>query len=1128
MAMTQRDEPLRLPASLQRQLHGFRRRVWTVKMAEAAGIAVFAVFVAFLCVFGLDRLADTPGWLRCVIFLGALGGCAVVPLYVHHWIWRRRRLEQLARLLCVKRPRLGDELLGIVELVRSENEQTRSRALCVAAIRQVADDAAKHNLDDAAPNSRHCAWGISAALGVAGAILLALLCPPAAGNAWARLLAPWANTPRYTFADIEPLPAEIVVAHGEPCRVTVRLTESTIWRPLEGRIQLGRQEPITAPLQNDRYEFDVPPQIDASRLDVRVGDARQTVRLNPMLRPELTSIVAEAKLPEYLGRPELLKKDVRGGSVSLVKGSRAAFVATASRALSAARVNGRPQTKKKESPSSATIRSPEVLVNGAHKVEFQWEDEFALQGREPFTLKVSACDDEPPSLACEDLPRVKVVLDSEQLLFHVKAQDDFGVKRIGLQWQTAEGAVGMTPIKGEHVVAAGGFTKTAIDARATFSAKSLGIEPQPIQLRVFAEDYFPGRERVYSTAALLYVLDPQQHAIWLTEQLSRWHRQSLEVRDHELRLHETNKQLRGLSPEELDRPETRRRIEQQAAAERANGRRLGSLVASGEDLIRQASRNPEFGVGHLERWAEMLQILKNIAANRMPSVADLLKQASEAKSAAAGKPSQNSPKAGQQRASAAGGGSAKASAQDDKKPPKIPKIADIESTQQPAEKDSAKQEPGKSACKPRLTLPTTTLIGGGPKKGGAKPSEAGEKMAEAVRQQEDLLAEFEKIANELNNVLANLEGSTLVKRLKAAAREQYRVGGRIGDQLETVFGSPDFSSPKPFVESPRPLNQVATPYSAPAPYQAGTPDSSPKTPQKKIFTDLSGVEDQSSHNASLIMDDMQAYYERRRFVRFKAVLEDMKKQDVVGGLRQLSADMAGEPGLSIAQCEYWSDAMDRWAEDLVDAACGGQCPGSKSRASLPPSIILEALHILEGEVNLREETRVAEQAKEALSKNEYGGRARKLSKTQDALKRRTVKLNERIRELPDAEKEFSCEIGLIDAVAEIMGETTEILARPETGPAAIGAETEIIELLLKSRRINPRGGGGGGGSSPGGGGTGTTTDAALALLGIGANEKEVRVNHAAGQSVGGSGRSLPEEFRAGLDEYFHRLEQPDR
>ena len=189
--------------------------------------------------------------------------------------------------------------------------------------------------------------------------------------------------------------------------------------------------------------------------------------------------------------------------------------------------------------------------------------------------------------------------------------------------------------------------------------------------------------------------------------------------------------------------------------------------------------------------------------------------------------------------------------------------------------------------------------------------------------------------------------------------------------------------------------------------------------------------------------------------------------------------------------------------------------------------MLEVLQILEAEVNLREETRVAEQAKAALAEDEYRDQANKLSETQDGLEDRVVKVTDRIRELPDGEVEFGYEIKLLETVAMVMNETTEILARPETGPPAIGAETEVIELLLQSRRINP-GGGGGGGSTPGGGGGGTTLDTALALLGIGVNQKEVREDRSVNQSVGDSGRSLPDEFRAGLDEYFHRLEHPDR
>ena len=109
-------------------------------------------------------------------------------------------------------------------------------------------------------------------------------------------------------------------------------------------------------------------------------------------------------------------------------------------------------------------------------------------------------------------------------------------------------------------------------------------------------------------------------------------------------------------------------------------------------------------------------------------------------------------------------------------------------------------------------------------------------------------------------------------------------------------------------------------------------------------------------------------------------------------------------------------------------------------------------------------------------------------------------------------------------VAEVMGEAAEILDRPETGSPAIGAETEAIELLLRSKRINPKGGGGGG-SSPGGGGEGSTIDSALALIGGGVNDKEVREDHGVSQATGESGPGAPEEFRAGLDEYFNRLEK---
>jgi hypothetical protein len=190
---------------------------------------------------------------------------------------------------------------------------------------------------------------------------------------------------------------------------------------------------------------------------------------------------------------------------------------------------------------------------------------------------------------------------------------------------------------------------------------------------------------------------------------------------------------------------------------------------------------------------------------------------------------------------------------------------------------------------------------------------------------------------------------------------------------------------------------------------------------------------------------------------------------------------------------------------------------------LPPSIVLEVLQILEAEVNLREDTRVAEQAKAALAREKFADQANALSRRQDRLKDRIEKVNQRIGDLPDGATEFAPEIQLLDAVARVMAEATDILARPETGSAAIGAETEAIELLLKSRRFNP--GGGGGGPNPGGGGTGTTSDSALSLIGKGTNEKEIQEASGASHATGESGATLPEEYRTGLDAYFNRLEK---
>lgn len=1092
------QQSLRVPDSLQRQLLGYRRRVWQIKMFEAVSIALFVIASAFLIVYGWDRLADTPAALRGVLLALCVVTLAIVPWFLYRWVWRHRGLEPLARLLSGRLPAVGDQLLGVVELTQSDSEQARSPALCQAAMRQVADDAASRDLTLAAPSSRYRAWSIAAAAVVLVSLSLAAVYPAAASNSLSRLFMPWKGTPRYTFTRIDGLPGAVVLPHGEATVLPIQLDETSRWQPPRATLQIGNQSLLQASLTGDRYLFNVPPQIAPQELTLRVGDVLQTAGLNPTLRPELTAVVADVRLPEYLGQPEVRRVDSRGGSVTMVRGSEAVFTATVNRGLASGQINA-----EKRQPVGATLASESLPVDEVSSLLFRWQDQLGLSEREPFELTVNTVEDEAPTLICDGLDRRAVVLDSETLKFTVRASDDFGIRRIGLMWRGIDTGVVQHPAQGTRPLAAGEHDEPDVEAIGTFCAKSLEIQPQPIELFVWAEDYLPGRKRIYSPPHVLYILTPDQHAIWMTEQLSKWHRQALDVRDRERQLYEKNKTLRDLSAEQLGQEENRRAIKRQASAEASNGRRLRKLGDLGDQLITTAARNPEIGVGHLERWAEMLQVLRELSENRMPSVAGLLDGAAEQPTRLAAdqgdqKPqgtkaekqqSPGGPHAGQSRAKGSGG----ADKLHEGKAPKLrsaPSLVDMESSANSPDQEPSTAGPAKKPSSPSLRLPVTTVMGKSQAKKDEPPANQQDSMQKAVHEQEGLLAEFDKLADELNAVLANLEGSTLVKRLKAASRQQNVVAGRLTDQLHSTFGLSDSSVSKPAREELEKLTETET---------------------------------DSVTKVSYIMDDLASYFERRRFMQFKATLDEMKAADVIGGLRELSRNISKQQGMSVAQAEYWSDAMDRWAENLVDPACSGSCPGGKSPESLPPSIVLEVLQILEAEVNLREETRVAEQAKAAVEDTEYAEAAQALSKSQSAINRRVVKVIARIQELPDAEKHFGKEFRMLAQVDAVMTDATSILARPDTGSPAIAAETEAIEILLRSKRINPSGGGGGGGSSPGGGGSGNTTDSALALVGKGRNPKEVREHRDVGQSTGETGMVLPEEFRHGLDQYFNRI-----
>ncbi len=369
-------------------------------------------------------------------------------------------------------------------------------------------------------------------------------------------------------------------------------------------------------------------------------------------------------------------------------------------------------------------------------------------------------------------------------------------------------------------------------------------------------------------------------------------------------------------------------------------------------------------------------------------------------------------------------------------------------------------------------------------------------VEQAVEEQERLLMEFEKVRDDLQSIMDDLENSTFVKRLKAASRRQLEIAGDLNRTLFSGFG-------------------VAR--------EALSED------QSNQLAAIAVREEEQSKFVWAIQADLEAYLSRTDEEQFARVHEQMKKSLVVEKLGEIGtrvrSNLAGE---SISRAEYWADTLDRWGEEVVAPAKAGSQDKDKDKnsqgASLPPAIVLEVMRILEGEIDLREETRSLEQLRSSVEEKDILEQSSRQSATQVELRRRAQQVMLDIEALPDGEEKFARELLLIGQASFVMQEVERLLLIGLTGPQTIGAETEIIELLLQSKRSSPKGGGGAGGTAPGKGGEGSTEDAALALLGPGSDPNAKVDQRGVQQATGEVGEPLPEEFREGLDAFFDAVE----
>jgi len=276
--------------------------------------------------------------------------------------------------------------------------------------------------------------------------------------------------------------------------------------------------------------------------------------------------------------------------------------------------------------------STPVLDVGAtpFEIPFAWKDRFGLEGDSGFRLRVEALKDAPPTCYLQGIDRQKVMLPEETMDFEVLAEDDFGVKAAGIEWSGQfTRPTNEAPAKGELLLGNGAPEERRLLKPAAFSPAALGITPQKIILRGFTEDHFPERGRVYSEPVVVYVLTRDEHAQMLKNQFDRQITELEDLARRELELLEENERLEKLDGADLQKDEKRRTLEEQETEEAESERRMEDLKQRMEQLMKDAARNGDIDKKTLQKMAESLKDMQELAEQDIPKVTEKLAESQE-------------------------------------------------------------------------------------------------------------------------------------------------------------------------------------------------------------------------------------------------------------------------------------------------------------------------------------------------------------------------------------------------------------------------------------------------------------------------------------------------------------------
>ena len=915
-----KDKRAPLPDSLRRQLEAFRGRLWFIKVAEALLAGLFGLLFSYLVVFGLDRIWNTPPTVRLLILLGGTSLFTLfAPYWIHRWVFRHRREAQLARLIARKFPRLGDRMLGVVELQdQRESKEALSPELRAAAMKAVAKQAEGRNLKAALPAPRHIRWALMV-LTTAAIIAAALWkVPKPSQNAFERWLRPFSDVQRYTFTKISDFKETIIVPMDEPFSVTVSLSELSDQRPASGVARFGIQEPVSAQLQDDKksYTFDFPGQSEPGRVLISIGDARPIVEVIPQTRPAIKSVRATIVYPEYLQLQDKIK-ELRVGTLSgdVVVGSQVSLEATTleGRELKTGvlTIKELPKTTERDlfdsdlealgdseeigeatdnSDSNAPLAADPLLdgekedqpaptrvlplrIAGSQmfsprislqsqplELQMNWEDVNGLEDAGGHRIRVEPLEDQKPIAYIQDIERQTVILEEETVSFEIIAEDDYGSKHIGYEW-TGEFTkpTDETPSRGSHVLELGAPNQRRLSGVVHFSPKTRNIPAQKLQVRAFVEDYFPGRGRVYSEPITLHILTKDEQAQLLKDQFDRVIGELEDAARREQNNFDENRRIEQDGAEKLQEEANKERLEQQEMNEAENIEKMSELSERMEELLGEALKNGEVEAETMQKMAETMQKMQELSKEDMPKVEKQLQEAQ-----------------------------------------------DPSSTPEQSEKD----------------------------------------LQEAIEEQEKVLEKMRETIEGANEANQDFEASTFVNRLRRAASEEDGIANTliasIDDKGSTTIAGTSYDELDPV--------------------------------DQRVLGELSMQQRRTASDVHWIHEDLGHFYARTEKEEHKQIMVEMRESNIDSHLEAVREKIVtNRTFMALSSAKKWAGQLKAWA-DILDppedpSGAGGGGGGEGQQPSLDDNdfeFMLKVMAMIQTEQDIRARTRALEQLRRTL------------------------------------------------------------------------------------------------------------------------------------------------------------------